>query len=206
MRISNAKTSATESMTHYAAGKDRAGSNKKTGRFHVVKFAKILAISLALLAATPTGASAHTALSSSNPTDKSTIQQFPADIELTFNETLMTLGQKQVSKFSVHNPKHQLIKLSPLKVVDNKISASVLEKSPKSGTYKIYYRVISADGHPVSGIISFNFKSESANNEIEVLKPFDFKHFWHLHKWHTLETIAALLLILAWAIYRRKRD
>jgi methionine-rich copper-binding protein CopC len=166
-----------------------------------------MTLSLAFLISTAVSAQAHTALVSSNPADKSTVQSMPTDISLTFNEDLMTLGGKQVSKFSVHDSKHHELKLSPFRVSGGTITATIKETGATAGTYKIYYRVISADGHPVSGIISFNNKTVSASNEIEVLKPVDWHEIEHWtihHKWHILETIAAIGLIIAWAIYRRR--
>ena len=207
MRITNLKRTATDKVTNHAAGKDAAGSNQKSRRFHVRNLTKVIALTAAFLVAVPLPAQAHTGLVSSNPADKATVQTLPTEISLTFNESLMTIGGKQVSKFTLHDPKHHVMKLGALKVTGPTISAKVLDQSADAGTYKIYYRVISADGHPVSGIISFNNKTASASNEIEVLKPVDWheiKHWTGHHKWHILETVAALGLILAWAINRRR--
>lgn len=207
MRITNLKRTATYKVTNYAAGKDAAGSNQKSRRFHIRNLTKVIALTAAFLVAAPLPAQSHTGLVSSNPADKATVQTLPTEISLTFNESLMTIGGKQVSKFTLHDPKHQLMKLGALNVTGPTISAKVLDQSADAGTYKIYFRVISADGHPVSGIISFNNKTASASNEIEVLKPVDWheiKHWINHHKWHILETVIALALILAWAIYRRR--
>ena len=207
MRITYLKRTAADDVSDQTPGKYATGGNQKPRRLHVVYLTKVIALSLGFLIATPLISSAHTGLVSSTPTDKVTVQVFPTDISLTFNEDLMRIGGKQVSKFSVHNPKHSLIKLGSLKVSGGTISARVKETKLDSGTYKVYYRVISADGHPVSGIISFNYKSATASNEIEVLKPVnldEFKHWFIHHKWHIIETIAALALIIAWAIYRRR--
>jgi methionine-rich copper-binding protein CopC len=194
-------------VTNHAAGKDAAGSNQKSHRVHIRYLTKVIALTAAFLVAIPLPAQAHTGLVLSNPTDKATVQTLPTEISLTFNETLMSIGGKQVSKFTLHDPKHHVMKLGALKVTGPTISAKVLDQSADAGTYKIYYRVISADGHPVSGIISFNNKTASASNEIEVIKPVDWeaiKHWIIHHKWHILETIAALGLILAWALYHRR--
>lgn len=207
MRITNLKRAVTHDVANYAAGKDAAGSDKKSRRFHVGYLTKVLALSLAFLVAAPLSSYAHTGLVSSNPADKATVAAMPTEISLTFNETLMTLGGKQLSKFSVHDPKHHELKLGKFKVTGPTISATIKPENFKAGTYKVYYRVISADGHPVSGIISFNNKTASASNEIEILKPVDWedlKHWTIHHKWHILETIAALGLIIAWALYRRR--
>ena len=207
MRITDLKRTAAKDMSDQASGKYAAGGNQKSRRLHVVYLTKVVALSLGFLIATPLVTSAHTGLVRSTPTDKETVQVFPADISMTFNEELMKIGGKQVSKFSVHNPKHSLIKLGSLKVNGGTITAHVKETKLDTGTYKVYYRVISADGHPVSGIISFNYKSITSSNEIEVLKPVNLdevKHWFIHHKWHILETIAALALIIAWALYRRR--
>ena len=207
MRITDLKRTATDKVTNHAAGKDAAGSNQKSRRFHVRNLTKVIALTAAFLVAAPLPAQAHTGLVSSNPADKATVQTLPTEISLTFNEALMTIGGKQVSKFTLHDPKHHVMKLGALKVSGPTISAKVLDQGADAGTYKIYFRVISADGHPVSGIISFNNKTASASNEIEVLKPVDWheiKHWIIHHKWHILETVAAIALIIAWAIYRRR--
>ena len=207
MRITNLKRTITHDVANYAAGKDAAGSDQKSRRFHVGYLTKVLALSLAFLVATPLSAHAHTGLVSSNPADKATVAAMPTEISLTFDEALMTLSGKQLSKLSIHDPKHHELKLGKLKVTGPTISATIKPENFKAGTYKVYYRVISADGHPVSGIISFNNKTASTNNEIEVIKPVDWesiKHWIIHHKWHIVETIAALGLILAWALYRRR--
>jgi len=207
MRITNLKRTTAKDVTNYAADKDAAGSDQKPRRFHVGYLTKVLALSLAFLVAAPLSAQAHTNLVNSSPADKSTVMAMPTEISLTFDDRLMSLGDKQVSKFSVHDPKHHELKLGAFKVNGSTISAKIKEDATKTGTYKIYYRVISADGHPVSGIISFNNQSASSANEIEVIKPLDWeaiKHWIIHHKWHILETVIALGLILAWALYRRR--
>ena len=206
MRITNRKTSVAEIMADNCACKNTARRNQKSGRFHVRNLAKAMLVSLTILIATPLTSHAHTGLVSSNPADNSTIQNFPDQVLITFNEDLMSIGGKQVSKFSIHKPNHELVKIGAFKVVSGEISAKIKDSNLPAGTYKIYYRVISADGHPVSGIIKFNYKEASSEKEIVVLKSFDFSHFWHLHSWHTIEAIAVIALIAGWWIYRRRNS
>ena len=116
------------------------------------KLAAVLA-SMTLLAPLP--AQAHTSLASSVPAKNSTIKAMPKTIALTFDEKLIKIAGKNISKFSVTGPDGKEIKLGPTTLTNQIISASVLEPKPKSGTYKINYRVISGDGHPVSGTIKF---------------------------------------------------
>lgn len=208
MKITNREASVAKIMADNCTCKNTASGNQKSHRFHIGNLTKAITLSVAFLVALPLPAQAHTGLISSSPADKTTVQTLPSEISLTFNETLMTIGDKQVSKFTLHDPKHHVMKLGALEVTGPTISAKVLDQSADAGTYKIYYRVISADGHPVSGIISFNNKTASTNNEIEVIKPVDWqelKHWTIHHNWHILETLAALGLIIAWAIYRRRK-
>jgi methionine-rich copper-binding protein CopC len=193
-------------MADNCACKNTARRNQKSGRFHVRNLAKAMLVSLTILIATPLTSHAHTGLVSSSPAENSTIQSFPSEIILTFNEDLMTIGEKQVSKFSIHKPDHELVQIGKFKIDKGTISAAVKESDLPTGTYKIYYRVISADGHPVSGVLKFNYKVASSEKEIVVLKSFDFSHFWHLHSWHTIEAIAVIALITGWWIYRRRNS
>ena len=116
------------------------------------KFAAICAV-IALLAPLP--AQAHTSLVSSVPIKNSTIKAMPKTIAMTFDDKLIKIAGKNVSKFSVVGPDGKEIKLGPITLTNQIISAAVLEPKPKPGIYKINYRVISGDGHPVSGTIKF---------------------------------------------------
>ena len=116
---------------------------------------KVFSIAIALsLLCTPV-ANAHTRVVSSNPAAGSTIKTMPAAISLTANENLIVLNGKQVSKISVHNPNHSEMKLGKLTANKSTLTAPILQKTFKSGTYIISYRIISADGHPVNGAIKF---------------------------------------------------
>ena len=116
------------------------------------KIAAICAV-IALLAPLP--AQAHTSLVSSVPIKNSTIKAMPKTIAMTFDDKLIKIAGKNVSKFSVVGPDGKEIKLGPITLTNQIISAAVLEPKPKPGIYKINYRVISGDGHPVSGTIKF---------------------------------------------------
>ena len=79
----------------------------------------------------------------------------PKTIAMTFDDKLIKIAGKNVSKFSVVGPDGKEIKLGPITLTNQIISAAVLEPKPKPGTYKITYRVISGDSHPASGTIKF---------------------------------------------------
>ena len=116
---------------------------------------KIAAISAVIALISPLPAQAHTSLVSSVPIKNSTIKAMPKTIAMTFDDKLIKIAGKNVSKFSVVGPDGKEIKLGPITLTNQIISAAVLEPKPKPGVYKINYRVISGDGHPVSGTIKF---------------------------------------------------
>ena len=116
---------------------------------------KIAAISAVIALISPLPAQAHTALVNSVPAKNSTIKAIPKTIALTFDDKLVKIAVKNVSKFSVIGPDGTEIKLGPITLTNQIISAAVLEPKPKPGVYKINFRVISGDGHPVSGTIKF---------------------------------------------------
>ena len=98
-------------------------------------------------------ANAHTALVSSNPKSNAMLLESPKSISITFNEDLIKISGKNVSKISLSNTIGN-VKLGAITINKGTITAKLLKTLPVS-KYKVTYRVISADGHPVSG--SYNF-------------------------------------------------
>lgn len=108
---------------------------------------------LSILVAMPL-ASAHTALVSSNPKSGAMLHSSPKYISLTFNEELVSITGKEVNKIRLFNAKGKEIKLPKAQVIHKDIVV-VVSKLPAS-KYKVTYRVVSADGHPISGSFSFH--------------------------------------------------
>ena len=105
-----------------------------------------------ILMASPT-ANAHTALVSSNPKANAMLKASPKFISITFNEELIEIADKPVSRISLFDAKGKEIKLPKAQIVHKDIVVAV-SKLPAS-KYKVVYRVVSADGHPVSGSFYF---------------------------------------------------
>lgn len=100
-------------------------------------------------------ASAHTSLVSSDPADGSVLQQAPAAVTLTFDEDLLA-GASTIS-----------INLADGTVVESRAvepnGSSVSLPWPaglSAGDYQVAYRVVSGDGHPVTGAVSFTVTGE----------------------------------------------
>ena len=114
--------------------------------------ATVLATALALggllvaLGAAP--ASAHASLVRSSPADQSSVTTAPKIVSLTFDENI-----RVSSVILVTGPDGASVLQGKTSVVDNVVSTRV--GLGTSGDYTVVYRVVSADGHPVSGRLSF---------------------------------------------------
>ena len=109
-------------------------------------------------------ASAHAELESSNPAEGSIVEIMPTQITLTFGEKLLTLGEENVNTLNLSNNSGVEVKLSPVTIDGEVLSATVDSTSNAftPGKYQISYRVVSTDGHPIKGEISFEFASPKA--------------------------------------------
>jgi copper resistance protein C len=94
-------------------------------------------------------ASAHASLVRSSPADQSSLATAPTTVTLTFDENIRT-----PSVVLVTNADGASVVQGKTTVVDN-ISSTPVSTGP-SGEFTVAYRVVSADGHPVSGRLAFS--------------------------------------------------
>lgn len=110
-----------------------------------------LAGASALLATSPAWAHAH--LVSSNPAANATVAAAPKAITLTFSEKVVPA----FSKFDITMPEHGGMKVAVKTVVstDGKSITGTPEAALTKGAYKIVWSAASADGHKMSGEVTF---------------------------------------------------
>ena len=127
-------------MTHRSLARLLAGSVHRWG-------AALAGAAICLAAALP--AVAHTELIGSSPADGATLTTPPAEVLLEFSEAVQAeFGQVAVlDDADVHHEQG-----NP-QIVGAKVTQGVDELS--AGTYRISYRVGSADGHPITGTLTF---------------------------------------------------
>ncbi|MCO1658000.1 copper resistance CopC family protein [Pseudonocardia humida] len=104
---------------------------------------------LALLLGTAP-AFAHTRLESSDPADGSSVDAAPQRVSLTFNESVPA----EFSQVTVVGPDGTNYQTGTVTSADGVVSTAVLPLGP-AGRYEIGYRVVSDDGHPVTGSVAF---------------------------------------------------
>jgi len=95
-------------------------------------------------------AQAHDALESSNPANGSTVSTMPEKIELTFDHTPIAIN----SIVRVEDATGTDQADGPVSIVDNQVSQAVKPGAPQ-GQYKVVWRVVSSDGHPIDGTFTF---------------------------------------------------
>ncbi|SDR85002.1 hypothetical protein SAMN04488543_0613 [Friedmanniella luteola] len=109
--------------------------------------ALVLALVLGVLTAGP--AAAHTHLVSSDPADGTVVDRTPGAVVLTLTEPAAALGTQVV----VTGP-DGLASTGAARLVDATVQQSLVPGAP-AGAYTVDWRVTSADGHPITGQLTF---------------------------------------------------
>ncbi|MFG3147246.1 copper resistance CopC/CopD family protein [Streptomyces sp. M41(2017)] len=106
------------------------------------------------------GASAHAALTGTDPQDGSVLKSEPRRVTLTFSESIGLLDDS----FRVLTPENRRVHTGePSHADDRSDTASVtLPRGLGTGTFTVAWRVVSADSHPVSGAFTFSIGKPSA--------------------------------------------
>lgn len=107
-------------------------------------------VTLAVLLLTAAPASAHASLTGSDPADRSTVTTAPERVVLTLDEGV---SPSFAAVTVVGADGSQWARSQPV-VTGRDVAVDVGGLGP-AGTYTVAYRVTSADGHPVSGTVSF---------------------------------------------------
>src|SRR3954451_25165919 len=112
----------------------------------------VLAVALAGALGAPAGALAHAALVDAAPSASRVAFHAPAEVALTFTESV----EPRFAVVSVTDADgRQLAEGSPRRsAADPRVVVRALRRLPR-GWYLVYWRVISADGHPVRGAYTF---------------------------------------------------
>lgn len=122
-------------------------------------FIAFLIAAMSVVSFTP--ASAHDQLVSSNPEDGATLDKQPEWIEMTFSGDVQEVG----SEVKVEVGKED-VSAGEITASGTKLSVA-LPDNLKPGEYTVVWRVVSADGHPISGEFGFTIKdSEGAGGAV----------------------------------------
>jgi hypothetical protein len=111
----------------------------------------VLALAAITLVLTAPAASAHNVLISSDPAKGASLETSPSKITLTFDAPVQPGNVNQVA---VTGPDGNSWTEGTVEVTSNVVTTPLRPLGP-AGEYTIGYRILSADGHPVSAEVKF---------------------------------------------------
>ncbi|MBE3014206.1 copper resistance protein CopC [Microbispora sp. NEAU-D428] len=109
----------------------------------------LLALLSVMLVATP--ARAHDVLVASDPKDGAVLDAVPASVTLTFDQAV----RRDFARIAVTGPDGAHYEQGEITVDGRNVSVGVRPGTP-AGAYAIGYRIVSNDGHPVTGAVKFS--------------------------------------------------
>ncbi len=118
----------------------------------MVKSSVLAVATMLLFFATPAAIHAHAELTSSNPADGSALTQAPETIELAFSEDLLV----DTVEIAVTNSDEELVDNIVVSTERNTVT-TIWPADLPGGQYRVAYRVVSNDGHPITGVINFEY-------------------------------------------------
>ncbi|KQP28031.1 copper resistance CopC family protein [Aeromicrobium sp. Leaf272] len=118
-----------------------------------------LVATLALLAV-PTPALAHASVESSDPADGATLSALPQTVSVTLNEEI---GSGAVLR--VIDSSGTRLDDGEVTVAGRRVLVGVRTADAEPGAYRLVYRVVSADGHAVSGQVGFTVSAGASASE-----------------------------------------
>lgn len=127
-------------------------------RTAAVLFATFLAAIMTLSAAP---AQAHDSLESSNPADGDELDTAPGWLEMQFSADIGEVGNEVVVMYE-----GQDVSAGEITVDGSKVT-SALPDDLGAGEYTVQWRVVSSDGHPISGEYTFTLTDAAAAGEDE---------------------------------------
>ncbi|UAJ81734.1 copper resistance protein CopC/CopD (plasmid) [Leifsonia sp. ZF2019] len=145
----------------------------RRGGGRLIPVASAVAVTLFLLwqllvVATP--AAAHAVLESSDPVDGSRIAAAPGQVTFTFDESVQ-LPENATASLSDHGTR---VDAGAAHLTGGGKTVVVpLEKGLADGAYTVSYRVVSADGHVVTGAIRFGLNADPSTAPVTAQAPLD---------------------------------
>jgi methionine-rich copper-binding protein CopC len=119
----------------------------------------LLALSIPLIATSALPAYAHTSLELSTPSDGQSIEFMPTQLSASFDEDLIEIEGEVVNTLELESADGARYMLSSATIAGPIVSANAGDGEYPAGDYLLKYRVVSADGHPVTGEIRFSTQS-----------------------------------------------
>ncbi|MFE2153990.1 copper resistance protein CopC [Streptomyces lavendulae] len=130
---------------------------------HLPRLVLVLAALLASLFTAASPASAHAALTASDPKDGAVVATAPAQVTLSFSEQV-AMGDDSIR---VMDPQGKRVDTGELRDMCSGSTVrygTALHSGLPNGTYTVAWQAVSADSHPVSGAFTFSVGAPSATS------------------------------------------
>lgn len=166
------------------------------------RLALLIAV-LVALTAPATVAWAHASLADSDPKADAVVAELPERVTLTFTEEISPPAYAVVTA-----PSGERVSTGRVRVAGRDVSVAVA--GAETGEFTVAYRVVSVDGHPVSGSFGFTVAGDGTAAPA-VREPADSAaeepSFWVRHRDHLLWSAVLVLVAggLLWLERRRSR-
>lgn len=112
----------------------------------------------------PSVVSAHTSLSSSNPTEGQVVAENLEQITLEFATPIEELSTMELVK------EGKKVALDEVKV-ENKQLIGKISESLDNGAYTILWKIVGEDGHPITGEVNFSVQTNENQTETNTATP-----------------------------------
>ena len=172
---------------------------------------------------------AHAQITSTSPVRDAVLSEVPAEVIIEFDGNLTVINDLSINVLKVFNSTGKQIDDGNTLVGGARLTVGISDRAGV-GTFRVTYRVVSEDGHPIENeyffeVLTGNSALPSAtssaqptpNNEPEAISatdefPLDSKSsehhesFFAHHLLHIIEISAVALLILIWWLFERRRQ
>lgn len=143
---------------------------------------------------------AHASLVSTNPADGATVRTLPTEMSATFSENLGTPAYLVVTASNGDD-----VTNGEPTVLDDAVSVPLKDPGIR-GEYSVSYRVVSADGHPIEGTLTFTVATGETRKVPATAPKADNQSFVRKHQaslmWGALAVVIVSGLLL-WPARRR---
>jgi copper transport protein len=133
-------------------------TNRTSGLVPARRGAFALAVLVAALALVPTAAG-HTMLLETQPANNSVLSRAPGSVTLRFNEPV----ESAFGSLRAYDPQARRVDHGDVVRPNERTVEVATKRRLPRGTYTVAWRVISADGHPISGAFVFHMQAPGAN-------------------------------------------
>ena len=187
----------------------------------------IFLLSLLFLPVTP--ASAHAQITSTSPVRDAVLTEVPAEVMIEFDGNLTVIEDLSINVLKVFNNAGKQIDDGNTLVGGARLTVGITDRTGL-GTFRVTYRVVSEDGHPIESEFKFKVivtdngalasatpntqpapiaepEANSVTDEASVNSKSSEHHesFFAHHSLHIIEISAVALLILLWWLMERRR-